>query len=98
MNEPGRPVDLDPGAGRSIEAAGRLPDLRLHDPRPGDRYLLCTDGLSTVVPDGELHRVLASGAGPEAAVRTLVELANAAGGPDNVRCVVADVHGRAAAA
>ncbi|MFI2303080.1 MerR family transcriptional regulator [Actinacidiphila glaucinigra] len=84
--------------GSGTRPAGRLPDLRLHDPRPGDRYLLCTDGLSTVVPDGELHRVLASGAGPEAAVRTLVELANAAGGPDNVSCVVADVHGRAAAA
>lgn len=84
--------------GSGTRTAGRLPDLRLHDPRPGDRYLLCTDGLSTVVPDEELRRVLASGAEPGEAVRTLVELANAAGGPDNVSCVVADVQERSVAA
>ncbi|MEU1620651.1 MerR family transcriptional regulator [Streptomyces sp. NPDC005722] len=84
--------------GSGTRPAGRLPDLRLHDPRPGDRYLLCTDGLSAVVPDEELHRVLASGAGPGEAVRVLVGLANAAGGPDNVSCVVADVQQAAAAA
>ncbi|WP_431952392.1 MerR family transcriptional regulator [Actinacidiphila sp. bgisy167] len=84
--------------GSGTRTAGRQPDLRLHDPRPGDRYLLCTDGLSTVVPDEELRRVLASGAAPGEAVRTLVELANAAGGPDNVSCVVADVQARSVAA
>ncbi|MFF3948929.1 MerR family transcriptional regulator [Streptomyces sp. NPDC001902] len=84
--------------GSGSRPAGRLPDLRLHDPRPGDRYLLCTDGLSTVVPDDELRRVLASGAGPGETVRTLVALANAAGGPDNVSCAVADVQERSATA
>ncbi|MGW3246948.1 MerR family transcriptional regulator [Streptomyces sp. NPDC001070] len=84
--------------GAGTPPAGRLPDLRLHDPRPGDRYLLCTDGLSTVVPDDELRRVLGSGAAPGQAVRELVALANAAGGPDNVSCVVADVRERSAAA
>ncbi|MEX0169748.1 MerR family transcriptional regulator [Streptomyces sp. LMG1-1-1.1] len=67
------------------------PDLRLHDPRPGDRYLLCSDGLSAVVPTGEIHRILAGVAEPERAVRALVALANDSGGPDNVSCVVADV-------
>ncbi|GGQ90945.1 hypothetical protein GCM10010267_62420 [Streptomyces griseorubens] len=78
-----------------LRALGRgadsTPDLRLHDARAGDRYFLCSDGLSTVVPAEDVHRVLAATPGPEAAVRELVGLANASGGPDNVSCVVADV-------
>ncbi|WP_069887130.1 MerR family transcriptional regulator [Streptomyces luteocolor] len=66
-------------------------DLRLHDARPGDRYLLCSDGLSAVVPDDEVCRVVAAADDPEDAVRELVELANLRGGPDNVSCVVAHV-------
>ncbi|WP_203721716.1 MerR family transcriptional regulator [Streptomyces coelicoflavus] len=71
--------------------ADGTPDMRLHDARPGDRYLLCSDGLPTVASDGEIHRVLAGAGEPERAVRELVALANGAGGPDNVSCVVADV-------
>ncbi|MEU6353829.1 MerR family transcriptional regulator [Streptomyces sp. NPDC047072] len=67
------------------------PDLRLHDVEPGDRYLLCSDGLPIAVPDTAIREVLASTASPDAAVHTLVDRANAAGGPDNVSCVVADV-------
>ncbi|MFJ9906211.1 MerR family transcriptional regulator [Streptomyces sp. NPDC101152] len=67
------------------------PDLGLHDARPGDRYLLCSDGLSTVVPDARARTVLTTAQTPEEAVRALVTEANAAGGPDNVSCVVADV-------
>jgi serine/threonine protein phosphatase PrpC len=66
-------------------------DLRLHDVRPEDRYLLCSDGLSAVVPAEETLRVLSEIADPEQAVRELVALANRSGGPDNVSCVVADV-------
>ncbi|MDX3779341.1 MerR family transcriptional regulator [Streptomyces europaeiscabiei] len=67
------------------------PDLRLHDAQPGDRYLLCSDGLSTVVPDPAVQRVLSAAPNPQAAVHALVTEANEAGGPDNVSCVVADV-------
>ncbi len=67
------------------------PDLRLQEARSGDRYLLCSDGLSAVVPTEEIRAVLASAAAPEAAVQALVARANEAGGPDNVSCVVADV-------
>ncbi|MHB9862060.1 MerR family transcriptional regulator [Streptomyces sp. YIM S03343] len=74
------------------------PDLKLHDALPGDRYLLCSDGLSSVVDDDRIARLLATNDGPEDAVRTLVAEANGAGGPDNVSCVVADVMERAAAA
>ncbi|MEU8957237.1 MerR family transcriptional regulator [Streptomyces sp. NPDC048518] len=68
-------------------------DVRLHDVRPGDRYLLCSDGLSTVVPSEEVRRVVATVDDPEEAVRELVALADALGGPDNVSCVIADVVG-----
>lgn len=70
------------------------PDLRLHDAHPGDRFLLCSDGLSTVVPDPTLRHTLSTTPDPETAVRTLITTANEAGGPDNVSCVVADVVGR----
>ncbi|GAA2369106.1 MerR family transcriptional regulator [Streptomyces cuspidosporus] len=66
-------------------------DIRLHDAWPGDRYLLCSDGLSAVVPAEDVRRVVGSAPDPEGAVRQLVALANRAGGPDNVSCVVADV-------
>jgi len=67
------------------------PDLRLHDPAPGDRYLLCSDGLSRTVSDDRIGELLGSAAAPGEAVRALVAEANTAGGPDNVSCVVADV-------
>ncbi|MFC8430982.1 MerR family transcriptional regulator [Streptomyces sp. NPDC057253] len=67
------------------------PDVRLHDAEPGDRYLLCSDGLSTVVPDATVRDLLTTAPDPEAAVHALTDAANAAGGPDNVSCVVADL-------
>ncbi|MEV5434618.1 MerR family transcriptional regulator [Streptomyces sp. NPDC052682] len=73
-----------------------FPDLCLHEPRPGDRYLLCSDGLPAVVPDDRVHALLASHPAPDQAVHALVAAANEAGGPDNVSCVVADVVDRGA--
>ncbi|GGM56061.1 MerR family transcriptional regulator [Dactylosporangium sucinum] len=66
-------------------------DLSVHEARPGDRYLLCSDGLSAVVPAASLHAALLEGGDPQATLDRLVELAYAAGAPDNVACVVADV-------
>ncbi|MFF4172010.1 MerR family transcriptional regulator [Streptomyces sp. NPDC001744] len=80
---------------RALDGAGAgsgpVPDLSLHEGRPGDRWLLCTDGLSAVVPEAELRAVLAAGDDPDGTVRALAALADARGGPDNVSCVVADV-------
>ncbi|MGC5410431.1 MerR family transcriptional regulator [Streptomyces sp. DT225] len=70
---------------------GSGPDVDVRDALPGDRYLLCSDGLSAVVDGGELARVLAAADGPSTAVGALIELAEAAGAPDNVACAVADV-------
>ena len=73
--------------GRSIAE----PDLSVHDSQAGDRYLLCSDGLSGVVSDETLHETLATIADPEAVTRQLIELALHGGGPDNITCIVADV-------
>jgi serine/threonine protein phosphatase PrpC len=65
-------------------------DLSIREARLGDRYLLCSDGLSGVLPESDLAEVLCLG-DPTGAVTALVERALAAGAPDNVTCVVADV-------
>ncbi|WP_307867935.1 PP2C family protein-serine/threonine phosphatase [Umezawaea beigongshangensis] len=57
---------------------------------PGDRYLLCSDGLSDVVDDDDLAVALGKG-DPGGCADGLVELALERGGPDNVTVVVADV-------
>src|ERR1700734_1295458 len=67
------------------------PDLSVHEAQPGDRYLLCSDGLSGVVSDETLRETLATIADPEAVTRQLIELALVGGGPDNITCIVADV-------
>lgn len=69
------------------------PDLSLHTAHHGDRYLLCSDGLTDVVTTDQLHDVLARAIPPDEAVRTLIDLANDAGGPDNISCIVTDVVG-----
>lgn len=66
-------------------------DLSMRETRPGDRYLLCTDGLSGVVPDELLADVLIHETDLTGAVTTLVDLALEAGAPDNVTVVLADI-------
>ncbi|MEU7029244.1 MerR family transcriptional regulator [Streptomyces sp. NPDC046275] len=66
------------------------PELALHELRRGDRLLLCTDGLSAVVPDEELAPALTRGADPTATAGALLARARERGAPDNVACVVAD--------
>ncbi|MBO8187995.1 MerR family transcriptional regulator [Streptomyces spirodelae] len=78
---------------RAGTAAGGAADMKLREARAGDRYLLCSDGLSAIVPTAEIRRAVTTVANPAQAVRALVDLANQAGGPDNVSCVVADVVG-----
>ncbi|MCX4909007.1 MerR family transcriptional regulator [Streptomyces sp. NBC_00878] len=68
-----------------------VPDLRLHDALAGDRYLLCSDGLSAVVSENTIKETLTAAPAPAEAVRALVASANDSGSPDNVSCVVADL-------
>jgi PPM family protein phosphatase len=77
---------------RALAAEARTPDLSLHDAQAGDRYLLCSDGLTVAVPVAVIREtLLAAGSAPADVVRRLISLANEAGGPDNIACVVADV-------
>jgi serine/threonine protein phosphatase PrpC len=74
-----------------VADGGCEPDLSLREAVPGDRYLLCSDGLHEVVDAAAIARVLLTVADPDEAASGLVELALAGGGPDNVTCIVADV-------
>jgi PPM family protein phosphatase len=67
------------------------PDLGMREAMIGDRYLLCSDGLSDVVTEQTLHKTLLSYSDPEQAVLQLIDLAIRSGGPDNITCIVADV-------
>jgi serine/threonine protein phosphatase PrpC len=67
------------------------PDLTSLETYPGDRYLLCSDGLSGVVSEHTLHQTLASERDPDKVTLQLVDLALKGGGPDNITCIVADV-------
>jgi protein phosphatase len=55
----------------------------------GDRYLLCSDGLTDMVTDDDLARILATCAAPQAAAERLVDIANEHGGFDNITVCVA---------
>jgi protein phosphatase len=57
----------------------------------GDRYLLCSDGLSDVVEESAIAATLGDESDPAACARRLVSLALSAGAPDNVTVIVADV-------
>jgi PPM family protein phosphatase len=63
-----------------------------HPLRPGDIYLLCSDGLSGQVNDSEIGAV-ASALPPAEACRFLVDLANLRGGPDNTTVLIVRIHG-----
>lgn len=65
-------------------------DIILGKPRPGDVYLLCSDGLTKMVSDVEIERVLKTSS-PEAAVQQLISAANDHGGKDNISIVVVSV-------
>ncbi|BDA64269.1 PP2C family protein-serine/threonine phosphatase [Actinomyces capricornis] len=66
-------------------------DESIREAVPGDRWLLCSDGLSGPVTAETIGEVLASVSDPGQAADQLVDLALRAGGPDNVTAVVFDV-------
>ncbi|MFB9390071.1 Stp1/IreP family PP2C-type Ser/Thr phosphatase [Streptomyces coeruleoprunus] len=74
------------GSGDHVE-----PDLSIREVRAGDRYLICSDGLSGVVSHQTMEETLASYQGPQETVQELIQLALRGGGPDNITVIVADV-------
>jgi serine/threonine protein phosphatase PrpC len=79
---------------RAIGLDGQLRvSIRSFSVVEGDRYLLCSDGLSGPVPATEIAAVLGSAETPKLASEGLLQLANAHGGPDNIAALVIDCQG-----
>ena len=93
--------DIAPEEARKHPAQGKLsryvgmegevyPDVQTVSLQSGDRLLLCSDGLTNMVSDAQIAKLLQSHSEPELACRALVDTANAAGGKDNITVVVVD--------
>ncbi|QSB15035.1 serine/threonine-protein phosphatase [Natronosporangium hydrolyticum] len=76
---------------QAVHGAGINPSFAVVTPRPGDRYLLCSDGLSDYVDDGAIAHTLAEQNELASCAQQLIDLALAAGAPDNVSVILADV-------
>ena len=66
------------------------PDCFQFEVKPGDVFLLCSDGLTRELHDGEVQELLGSDAPLQDRTNRLVEAANKAGGRDNITCVVVE--------
>ena len=66
------------------------PEIRTLDRKSGDVWLLCSDGMSNYIEDGELERILREQADREKCVRQLIDLALERGGADNITVVLVD--------
>jgi serine/threonine protein phosphatase PrpC len=76
---------------QAVQGLDYEPSCVLHPAVVGDRYLVCSDGLSDVVEEATIAETLGSEPDPAACARLLVNFALEAGAPDNVTVVVADV-------
>lgn len=99
--------DIRPELARAHPAHGRLsrymgmeddgtlnagtPDVHTLELCKGDRLLMCSDGLTDMVPDEEIAAVLHVNPSPASACRALIGLANAHGGKDNITALVINV-------
>jgi protein phosphatase len=62
--------------------------MQVHEALPGDMLLLCSDGLTTMVPDPEIQRLLIENGGVEPAAKALIDDANKNGGEDNITVIL----------
>ena len=63
-------------------------EMRLHE---GDRLLLCSDGLNSMIDDVEIKEVLSQNSDPQDAADALIQAANEAGGYDNITVIVVNI-------
>ncbi len=86
---------VDPRRNQILRALGVRADLEVDvapiQMLPGDRYLLCSDGLHGLVDDDEIRTLAASDREPAGIVRSLIDAANERGGTDNITCLVASL-------
>jgi serine/threonine protein phosphatase PrpC len=73
---------------RALGSEGIEADSRTWPARDGDRYLICSDGLTGMVDEARVGELLAAAPSLSAAARTLIDAANDAGGRDNITVVL----------
>ena len=81
------------GGGETVD-----PDAMTIELSSGDRFVLCSDGLSSMISDPQIKATLSESSDPQDAAQNLVDAAKEAGGEDNVTVIVVDVDLEAAAA
>jgi PPM family protein phosphatase len=85
-------AEMHPQRSVITRAIGTEPDVDVDTftipARPGDLFLLCSDGLTDMIPDREILSILDGSEDLDAAARTLVDAANTAGGEDNITVVL----------
>lgn len=90
-------AETSPHRGVILQAMGHQRDIKVAmgklELRDRDCLLLCSDGLTGLVPDAEIQQVLLASGRPEVATKQLVDLANERGGTDNITVVVAGIGG-----
>jgi len=78
---------IHPRRNEILRSVGVLPEVEVEvspvDIAPGDRFVLCSDGLTGVVSDDEIAAIVQAES-PDAAVDLLIGMANERGGPDNI--------------
>jgi protein phosphatase len=85
-------VELQPWAGHMLtrclgQARLGVVDVATLGVEPGDRFLLCTDGITKVLDDDVIARLITQAASPEVAVRAIVNTVLEAGAPDNATAI-----------
>ncbi|MFI7606938.1 protein phosphatase 2C domain-containing protein [Micromonospora sp. NPDC049366] len=75
---------------RALDGRDIDPEYSVRQVLPGDRYLICSDGLSGVVSADTIAETMRDYADPQQCVERLVQLALRGGGPDNITVIIAD--------
>ncbi|PZG18773.1 protein phosphatase [Micromonospora craterilacus] len=79
---------------RALDGRDIDPEYSVRQVLPGDRYLICSDGLSGVVSAETIAESMRDYADPQQCVERLVQLALRGGGPDNITVIIADATDR----
>jgi serine/threonine protein phosphatase PrpC len=77
---------------QALSGGAFRPTVEIREAAAGDRYLVCSDGLTDYVAEDQIGATLVGAASPGECCQALVEAALAVGAPDNVSCAVADVY------
>lgn len=92
-----READVHPHRNVLVRSLGTEPDVEVDEADlgllEGDRLLLCSDGLTTMITEQQIQAILEAAPAPQDAAERLVRAANRAGGLDNITAVVVEVRG-----